>query len=92
MTPMPFPFLTRRKPWMITLLRSHSSHDEHPMVKTAQATLFVTKDGCTQDVIRCAHATDSRVCTHQRARHGSVLCVVCCVLWVGGLTGGGSGS
>ena len=28
-------------------------HDEHPWVKTAQATLFVTKDACTQDVIRC---------------------------------------
>ena len=70
----PIPLLTRHEPWMITLLaQGHSSHDGHPWVKTAQATLFVTKDGCTQDVTKCARATDSRVCTHQRARRGSVL-------------------
>ena len=56
----PTPFLTPHKPWKITLLtQGHSSHDEHLWVKTVQATLFVTTKGCTQEVSKCARATDS---------------------------------
>ena len=45
--------------------RRHSSHDEHPWVKTVQATLSRQSKTLPQDVTRCARATRSRVCTPQ---------------------------
>ena len=39
-------------------LKGCSSHDEHPWMKTVQATLF-DPSSCTQDVIGCARAKDS---------------------------------
>ena len=52
-------------------LRGHSSHDEHPWVKTVQATLSGQQKTLQRDVTGCARATDSRVRTHQRARRSS---------------------
>ena len=80
-----YPLFKRRgDPWRATtMLTQGPQFSRAPVGENCPSNAVLTpKKTLTQDVVRCACATDSHACTHQHARRGSVvLLFVVCLLF-----------